>query len=126
MALASAHPQQCCFRIATGRRLHQLFQRSQEARLSLGLWPAAAARTANPAFQTCISGPQFRKTAPDRTARNACRRRNCRHSTSACRASLGRRQKTPCALIKIRRKRLEASLDRDDINHSGRSKSSNQ
>ena len=99
--------------------MHQLFQRGQKARLSLGLWPPATARPTNAAFQARIRAPQLRKSTPDRTARDTCRLRHRHHSTPACGASLGCCQQPTRPLVEMGRKRLEARLDSDDINQPG-------
>ena len=117
VALAPADPQQRGLRVSPDRRLHQLLQRFQEPGLSLDLRLAAAPRSTNAACQPGILAPQLRKTTPDRAACDPGRLGHHGDAAPTRRTSLGCREQPTRTLVEIGRKRLEALLDSDDVDH---------
>ena len=120
MALALAHPPQGGLGIAADRRFDQLVQGIQNPRLCLGRRLAAAARSANPRAEHHRARTQVCQAAINRAARNPGRPRYRDHAAMSGRARLTGREQPPPSLVQDRLKRLEASLDGSDVDHSVR------
>jgi hypothetical protein len=116
VALAPADPQQCGLRVSPDRRLHQLLQRFQEPGLSLDLRLAAAPGRRTRRVSRAFS---LRNSARPRPIVLRAPRSPWTHGDAAPtrRTSLGCREQPTRTLVKIRRKRLEALLDSDDVDH---------
>ena len=120
MPLAPAHPQQGRLRIAADRRLHQVLQGVQKPRLRLGCWLAAATRSPNPRAEHHGTRTQVCQAPIDRAARYAGRLRYRAHPATSGRTCFTGREQPPRSLVQDRLKRLEASLDGSDVNHTVR------
>jgi len=108
VAQALSRPLERCFRVAAGRRLDQVAQIVEQARVGGGERLAPAARPANPPRLRRHRIAQLGQASPDRAARNAG---DARHRTDAAgsgRLRLGRRKAPPAPLIEHRLERLVA------------------
>jgi len=119
VAQAFGGPQQRRHRVAAGRRLNQLLQIGQQARVGGDQRPAPTAFAAHPFGCGCGRriATQLRQPAVDRATRHAGDPRDRTYSATSSRQRFRRRKPPPAALVQIRIERLMAQSDRHVVNH---------
>src|SRR5262245_1633210 len=116
MALASAHPHQCCFWIAANGRLHDILKRRQQAWLRLERKLAPATLAANAALGQLPTPAQFDQTATDGAAGNPCCKRHGGYAASTCRLCLAGCNKAAVPFIQKWCHCRKAGFDSSGIN----------
>jgi len=118
ITLAPADPQQRRLGVTANGRLHQLSQRIEQPRFSLGLGPATTARATGAAGELVLAVSQLLKSATDRAAGDARHRRYRHDATAPGHIGLTGSPQPPVAFPKKRCERFETRFDGEGVNHA--------